>query len=354
MNVPKPRRLSSGNYFIQLRLGGESISITEPTAKECIDAAMLIKAEHRAGKRTKQKAAAGSSLTLRQAIDNYIESKNNVLSPSTIRGYRTIQRNRFQAVADIKLKDIPDWQRVINTEAKLCSAKTLKNAWGFVSTVLHSSEVELPRSITLPQLPDKTRPWLDYEQIRTFCEVIKDTPCELPALLALSSLRRSEMYALTWDDIDLKHHRILVRGAMVPDENHEFMTKSTTKNASSNRSVPILIPRLLDLLTDADKTSARVLDGSPNTAWKKINRVCRDNDLPEVGLHGLRHSFASLAYHLGISERECMQIGGWADSKTMSKIYTHIADKDIVRAENAMADFYKNANKNANGNYKSE
>lgn len=278
MNVPKPRRLSSGNYFIQLRLGGESISITEPTAKECINTAMLIKAEHRAGKRAEQKAAvSGSDLTLRQAIDNYIDSKSNVLSPSTIRGYRTIQRNRFQTVADIKLKDIPDWQRVVNSEAKQCSAKTLKNAWGFVTTVMRSNKVDFPEDITLPQLPENTRPWLDYEQIQTFCEVIKDTPCELHALLALSSLRRSEMYALTWDDIDLKHHRILVRGAMVPDENHEFMTKSTTKNASSNRSVPILIPRLLDLLTDADKTSARVLVGSPNTAWKKINKVCHSD-----------------------------------------------------------------------------
>lgn len=45
MKVPKPRKLSSGNWFIQLRLGGESISVTEPTEKKCIKSAQLIKAE---------------------------------------------------------------------------------------------------------------------------------------------------------------------------------------------------------------------------------------------------------------------------------------------------------------------
>ena len=47
LSVPKPRQLPSGNWFIQMRLGGESISITEYTASACIRAAQAIKAEHK-------------------------------------------------------------------------------------------------------------------------------------------------------------------------------------------------------------------------------------------------------------------------------------------------------------------
>lgn len=48
-----------------------------------------------------------------------------------------------------------------------------------------------------------------------------------------------------------------------------------------------------------------------------------------------------------------MQLGGWADNQTMIRIYTHIANADRVKVENAMAGFFaQNANENANGNQK--
>jgi len=60
-----------------------------------------------------------------------------------------------------------------------------------------------------------------------------------------------------------------------------------------------------------------------------------------------------LAYHLGVPEKVAMQIGGWSDRETMSKIYTHLAQMDVAKYEIEMTDFYKNANENANVNKKS-
>ncbi|MDR1589760.1 MAG: hypothetical protein LBS51_06160, partial [Oscillospiraceae bacterium] len=62
----------------------------------------------------------------------------------------------------------------------------------------------------------------------------------------------------------------------------------------------------------------------------------------------LRHSFASLAYHLNVPEKIAMQIGGWADDKTMRKIYTHIASKDIEKYTSELVKFFDNANEYAN------
>ena len=66
--------------------------------------------------------------------------------------------------------------------------------------------------------------------------------------------------------------------------------------------------------------------------------------VPGIGVHGLRHSFASLCYHLGRSERETMAIGGWKDQNTMRKIYTHISEADLKKANEKLAAFFTKKN----------
>lgn len=349
VKVPEPRRLKSGSWFIQLRLGGESISVTAGTAKECKRQAGLIKAEHMAGRRTG--SASGGRLTLRQAIDEYIRRRENTLSPSTVDGYRRIQRNRFREVMDRKLSDLKDWQGICDREAAVCSPKTLRNSYRFVKSVLAEQGISAGR-VTLPTMTPNTRLWLEPEQIVILTEQVRGTEMALPALLALHSLRRSEILALEWMDVDLKRGNLRIQGAVVPDETHAFIRKKSNKNAASTRTVPIMIPALAEALEAVPEADRRgpVITCNAHTVCNRINRACRLADLPEVGTHGLRHSFASLAYHLGMSELETMEIGGWADTATMHKIYTHLSNADRLKAENKMKQFYKNANENANKN----
>jgi hypothetical protein len=57
MKTPKPRKLPSGSWFIQLRLDGESVPITASTERECVRKAQLIKAENLPGGTGKQSQA---------------------------------------------------------------------------------------------------------------------------------------------------------------------------------------------------------------------------------------------------------------------------------------------------------
>ena len=349
MIVPEPRKLKSGSYFIQLRLNGVSVPVTAPTAKECKRQAELIKAEHRSGKRVVQEHK--SDPTLGQAIDHYIGSRRNVLSPSTIRGYETIRRNRFRSIIKRPISTVKDWQAVVNKEAALCSAKTLKSAWCLAASAIAFSGLDAPK-VTLPQIIPASRPWLNAEQIRIFVDAVHGHCCEIPALLALHSLRRSEIMALTWEHIDLNAGTIRVEGSAVFDAENKLIYKPTNKSRNSRRKIPIMIPALmvaLESVPESERTGA-LLRCNPNTIWAQINRVCETANLPKVGVHGLRHSFASLAHHVGLPEEEAMLIGGWEDAQTMHKIYTHIAEADRMKAENMMAAFYKNANENANKN----
>lgn len=101
-----------------------------------------------------------------------------------------------------------------------------------------------------------------------------------------------------------------------------------------------MIPRLLQLLSNMDRSGEFVVVANPNSIRAAANKICKRAKLPEVGTHGLRHSFCSLAYKLGISEKVTMQLGGWSDYGTMRKIYTHIAQTDISESVQQIKEFF--------------
>ena len=334
MKVPKARKLPSGTWFIQMRLGGDSVSVSATTEKECVRKAEMAKAEYRNGKMEEKR----ETITLSKAIDRYISDRDAVLSPATIRGYRTIQRTRFKSAMDKAISG-DGWQQLVNAEAKKCKPKTLKNAFRFIGSVLRENGIEMPK-VKLPAAAATERAFLQPEEIPVFLEGIKGKPGEMAALLALHSLRRSEIYAT--EKADIKNNIIHVSGAVVPDENCRYVKKETNKTEKSTRNIPIMIPRLKELISAAP--DGVLVKEHPDIPRRQIKRVCVACGLPEVTLHGLRHSFASLAYHLGMSELETMRIGGWADYQTMRKIYTHLAEKDAAAAANKMADFFNKQN----------
>lgn len=334
MKIPEPRKLPSGSWNVRIQLDGESYSITKPTKKECITEAAALKA----GIKEAQKR---TGLSLTQAIDRYIKDRENILSPSTIRGYRAIQRLRFQSVMPRTIDAItPDqWQRFVNLEARTCSAKTLKNAWGFIASVVMDSTGK-KIAVRLPQVVANDLPYLTAEQIPAFLNTIRGDFCEIAMLLGLSGLRRSEIMAVRWEDIDLDAGCIYVRGSAVQDENGTLVYRKENKNTSSRRTVPFLIPQLRAAVETASKKSEYAVTCNPNTIYNSTNRACRKAGLPEIGAHGLRRSFASLAYHLNLPEEVTMKAGGWSDIYTMRKIYTKISEKDITEKGQVYEDFF--------------
>ncbi len=348
MKVPKARKLKSGTWFIQLRLNGQSISVTAPSEKECVRMAQLRKAEYQAGVKQEKLINAKKAPTLSEAVDAYIGKRDAVLSPSSIRGYETIKRTRFQSLMNRPINKISanEWQIACNEEAKLVSPKTVKCAWGFIASVLRDATGEDAPKVRLPQVPIHEKKFLDPDQIPTFINAVHDTPVEIPALLALSSLRRSEILSLTWENIDLKKRIIKIRGASVLDKEGNLVDRKQNKTNGSTRNVEIFISELYDALKAARKPTGKVVNCNPNTIYSQINRICRKNDLPEIGVHGLRHSFASLAYYLGIPALATMEIGGWSDKMTMIQRYTHLSQSHSNYSSEKLREFFEKEKNN--------
>lgn len=358
MRLPHAKKLPSGNWRVQTTVDGKVISVTRDSKTEAESAALLLKLRQSGTPTVSSKSVVGT-MTLSQLIDLYIEDTEEALSPSTIASYRKMQKYRFKSVMDAPVSVDTNWQyivsqekkahvvrvykdRVIETDKEL-TPKTIKNAWGLVETVLEYFKFPVP-DIRLPKDTKKEHEFLDPDEIRIFLKAIEGHRYELPYLLCLHGLRRSEMLAVTKADIITKgkdnRRYIRVSGSVVYDEHNKLVRKKTNKTPESTREVPVFIQRLLTL-ADA-MPDGSLCTASPSSMTHPLNVVLKNNGLPEVGLQGLRHTFASLCYHLQIPTLVTKKWGGWSKKSTVVEtIYTHLANKDEEKSLAKMEDFYK-------------
>ena len=343
MKVPKPQKMTSGNWYIRMRLGGESISVVAPTKQDCIRKAEKVKATHRAEE--KHEKVNKADLTLEQALDEYIKRKEKSgCSPATIRGYYAIRKNRFQSVMKTPVRSIHNWQALYDADAEKYAPKTMQNTWDLISSaVAEVCKIAEPKIEPKRKGAKKEIEFLEPDEIKKFCAAVKGTDIEIPALLCLSSLRISELYGLTWDNIDLdygKQGRIYISGASVYDKNNKLVDKAENKNETSQRYVKILSKQLKMALEGVSDKTGKVTTMHQNTLRRHLKAFCEQNKLTPITVHGLRHSFASLAYSLNIPIKVTMQMGGWKNYDTVLKIYTHLAQKDVDKYASEMVDFF--------------
>ena len=163
----KLEKLPSGSYRIRKMYKGKTYTVTfegKPTQKEAM-LAMAKELEKVQGKH--------EIMTFRAAAEKYIESKRNVLSPSTVRDYVTITRQIPETFLSKSIYDITaiDVQSEINRLAKKCSPKTVRNHHGFISAVLGTFCPRLKLTTTLPQKV-KNAPYIPSdEDIRRLLEI---------------------------------------------------------------------------------------------------------------------------------------------------------------------------------------
>ncbi len=320
MKIPKVEKLPSGNWFCRLRINGVSIPITAESEAECARIAYLKKAELMAGKSRVQRTP--KQTTLRMAIDAYLRKYKATLSPSTYDRYLWYKNGRFKEYLDTPVGQIK-WQQMIDDELKIVSEKTVKNAWGLVRPALKNLGYPVP-DVKLATVPVKEIAFLQPEEIKLFCKSFKGRSYEIAALLGLHGLRLSEVKGLTWDNIDLKRSTIRVSGAYV--KGHDgFVDKETNKNATSTRTVPIMIPQLKTALEAVENKTGRVVTIFHTSLNRDVQRACDKAKVTKVSFHGLRHSFASLCFHLHIPMEQIQTWGGWSNDATLKKIYIHLA-----------------------------
>lgn len=332
VKVPQPKR-KGNKWYAQVTVGDERAYVSAESEEEYYSKARAAKS----GLLEIKKAA--PKLSLGTAIDNYIKDNDQVLSPSTINAYKSYRKTRFQPYMNMDVSAIP-YQQMVNNECKRLKPKTVHNAWRLVTGSLRHAGEEIP-TVNLPAKAKPQKAWLDFQQIQTFTSVLRGKPYELGALLALNGLRRSEILHLTSDDVDTDKGIIHVRGASVIGLNNKLTDKETNKNKTSTRDVHIVIPRLNELIRGK---KGRLITTNPTTLYGSINDLCEKHGLPKVGVHGLRHSYISLCFHLKWDMQTVMREGGYSNTQTVNEVYRHLAAADAnADVERARAFFASSA-----------
>ncbi len=307
----KIEKRNSGNYRIRKMYKGKMYTVSfdhKPTQKE----AMLAMADELQKVQQKYK-----SMDFKSAAEKYIDAKRNVLSPTTIRGYNSAMKTISKKFHGINVHDITtlDIQTEINRLAKEHSPKTVRNYHGFISAVLGTFCPNLKICTTLPQRI-RNEPYIPSdEDIKSILECAKDTEYEIPIILACYGLRRSEICALTVDDLDGDVLRI--NKAKVMDEDAKWVEK-TTKTTASTREIVVPME-----IADKIRKKGYIYKGYPDNITKFLVRTEDILKIPRFPLHKLRHYFASKMSAMNVPEADIMRMGGWETDHVMKSVYRH-------------------------------
>ena len=257
--------------------------------------------------------------TIGECIDDYINSKENILSPRTVSEYRKSKINDLLPLCEKPVDDLTqtDIQKWVNTLALKKSPKTIHNAHGLLVSVLNVYAPDMRVRTTLPKIQKKIK------HLPTVEDVLKafiGSDVELPCLLAIwLGLRMSEIRGIRKEDI--------IDGVLTVDEvivkvERQDVVKSQTKTYDSRRQIrlPEFLLRKVESLPDEQD---HIVELSDTIIYKHFVKLIAAAGLPHMTFHDLRHLNASVMLMLGVPDKYAMERGGWSSPSIMKSVYQH-------------------------------
>lgn len=266
--------------------------------------------------------------TFADELEAYIYARQSVLSPSTIAGYRSIQRQLIQQqwLTNKPLIDITDTdlRRLLAVYADK-SPRTVRNIFHLLSATYAYNGLRMP-SVKLPPIKPADNHISSPETMSAILQASKGTRLEIPVALAVMGLRRSEICGLSITDLD-KHDILHVHRGAVYGADRKLTVKDSVKNASSDRYI-----RIPHELAQNIRKQGYVTDMAPDTLTVAFKTFLRRNGFAPMRLHDCRHFMASYLHSLGIPDAEIMRIGGWRTDHVMKTVYRHaLAEEETAQ-----------------------
>jgi integrase len=301
--------------------------------------------------------------TFGEWLDTWLwEYKKPRLRPITFDSYEMLVRRYLKpALGHLSLQDMrPDHlQRFYNDMAKNnFSARTVRYCHTIVHGALAQAERHqlVVRNVSkLTERPCETRKemhTLTPEQISgTLLPALAEDRLFAAVLLAFGTgLRRGELLALRWQDVDLNEGLLHVRRTLVRVRNYDGGGRKTRlafhepKTAHSRRTIPLPEGCLLALkhhkrrqaeerllLGEAYHDEGLVFclaDGKPidlRNFARSFAQILRRAGLPQMRVHDMRHTFATLMLELGESPKTVQTMLGHSRVAITLDIYSHVS-----------------------------
>ena len=344
-------QLPSGKYRIRKMINGKRQSLLfdePPTQRDVLLATNELLNE-----------VPGATLkgTFLDYAEKYIKAKENVLSASTIRGYRATLKSIPSHFTSLPIKDITQYtltalvNDMVRSERPVSpkrpdspkrpvSPKTIYNRHGLIVSVMHEFR---PEFVIRTKLPRKVQKDIytpgDEEVSRLFAYLENSSTLKkywVPLYLASLGLRRSEIGALTIKDLS-EDNILTVNKAKVQDSDNKWVIQNFTKTERSNRKIPL--PKEL---ADRIREQGCIYEGFLGKMYDNMRIVEKRIGLPHFGIHRLRSFFASKAHSLGLHDSIILKLGGWKSDYIMKGIYRKALKEDLQEESKVFLDHMTN------------
>ncbi|MDW3022576.1 site-specific integrase [Ligilactobacillus salivarius] len=211
-----------------------------------------------------------------------------------------------------------------------------------------TSSVIIPKASRQFDTLEHSRNYYTRDELRKFLEYAEKHEkykfYVLFRLLAFSGMRKSEALALTWNDIDFDKSQITINKTLISTPKVEV---STLKTKNSNRIVFIdkktlsilcewrlrqkkeLLQKGFNALSSNQLIFSNKDNGyiTPTAIINPMNRIIKGSNLPHITVHGLRHTYATLAAQGGMPVKQLQAQLGHSKVEITLDVYTSITDE---------------------------
>jgi integrase-like protein len=299
----------------------------------------------------------------KEIYELWYEGYQHTIKESTLLVNQHIFNLLLDKMGSMQLKKItlPYCQKVINVYSKTFSFAVLKKIKIYGSMILdyavkmkiiHTNpmkDVLLPKKNDDITSDDKDK-YYSKEELRQFLTLVdNEQDIKLTAMfrvLAFTGIRKGELQALEWSDIDLTNNTITINKTLALNTDKKVVVQ-TPKSKSSIRIISIDEQTASILKRWKFKQKEKFL--MVGTRYKKnqpcfteevtnsylylnfmnanLKRICKKNNFKEIKVHGFRHTHCSLLFESGITIQEVQERLGHSDLKTTMSIYAHVTEK---------------------------
>lgn len=346
VKLPKIEQLPSGSYHCHLYSHTDDqgkrvyVSLTD----QSLDALTRRVLEFKADKKIEKLSPAPRSFTVADALDAYITNREAVISPSTLRSYRSVSKYRLQSIMHLQVSTLrqEDIQKAINQDAKTVSPKTIHNAAGLLSAALEAARPDFHYRVTLPQKEKSEICIPTEENVRLLLQKATGTELELPVTLAaLCGMRLSEIAALRREDIDLKSGLIHIRHSLVHDGKTWIEKRNKTTESTRDLKIGDTVKSHIQNALTRPNDNGDYITLDPYRIEHRYRLLVRDTLPRSYTFHALRHYTCSVMLQLNIPKNYIASYLGHSTENMIDKVYGHIMSSKRNTVDDLLNDFYK-------------